>query len=168
MLHNITADITTKRKACYHQNRKIPILHHPPQLRRQRPRQLQRRQSHLRLQRHYRASRLEPLHLQVLKVGRMELEVRHHPPVHQELPQFQALQDLRLDRLELKVLQEQLGQLALPARPAQGQEVILALVEQPASQGSVQVERLAPILRMAVEAQGCCGCRRPWLQHLER
>jgi hypothetical protein len=88
----------------------------------------------------------------------MELVEHHRRPAHQELPRFQVLQELRLGRLEPTVLQEQLGQ------QAQGQEVILALVAQPASQESEQAGQLAQLRLMELEGLGCCGCRRPWLQ----
>jgi hypothetical protein len=61
----------------------------------------------------------------------MELEVRHHLPGHQELPQFQVLQVQRLGHSALKELLElQLVGQVLLVQP--GQEVVQALEEQPA------------------------------------
>jgi hypothetical protein len=67
----------------------------------------------------------------------MELEVRHHLPVHLELPQFQDLQVQRLGHSALRELLElQLVGQVLLAQPVQrGQEVVQALEEQPASLG---------------------------------
>ena len=93
----------------------------------------------------------------------MELEVRHHLPVHQELHRFQVQLVLHLDCLGQKVLQEQLERQVQVAQPVQ--EAYQALEEQLVSLGSMQVGRLAQIQpMMEVGALECCGCRKPWLQ----